>query len=103
MYAVVEDGARQFKVKSGDVLWVDFQDAKPGAKYVFDKVLLSGGDGQVKIGRPYISGAKVIGEVLSQAKAPKLISHDYRRRENYHRRIGHRQPHLVVKITEIKA
>ena len=103
MYAVIQDGPHQFKVKSGDRIWVAHRVADPGATLVFDKVLVCGEDtGAVRIGMPHVGGARVMGEVLGPVKGQKVISHMYRRRKKSHVRKGHRQKAVAVKITKIE-
>ena len=100
MYAIIEDSGRQFKVAEGEKIEVDLRAAKAGDTIEFDKVLFVAGDSPA-IGAPYVAGAKVVGSVEEQIKAHKLISYKYTRREPYHRKVGHRQQYLRVKITKI--
>jgi large subunit ribosomal protein L21 len=101
MYAIIEESGKQFKVTSGDRIRVD-RDFKEGEKSLtFDKVLLVAGEGSPKIGTPFVGGATVTVEVIGAAKGPKIDIQKYKRRKGYHKKIGHRQPYLEVRITGI--
>ena len=101
LYAVIEDSGRQFKVAEGERIDVDLRDAKAGDAIEFDRVLFCSDGDKVTVGAPYLENAKVRGAVEAEAKAPKVISFKYRRRKGYHRKIGHRQRYLRVRITEL--
>lgn len=111
MYAIIEDSGTQFKVTSGDVIRIDraledHQGLIDARTIKFDKVLLiGGGDGanSSKLGAPTLSGVTIEGEVLGAVKSDKVIIEKHHRRKRYHRRKGHRQNFLEVKIGEIKA
>ena len=101
MYAIIEEGGKQYKVTSGDTILID-RNVKEGDKTVtFDRVLLVGGEGQPKIGAPLVAGATVTADVLGPVKGPKVVSVKYKRRKGYHKKIGHRQQYTSVKITGI--
>ncbi len=101
MYAIIEEGGKQFKVTSGDTIQVD-RAAEEGAKSLtFDRVLLVAGEGTPKIGAPLVKGATVTADVLGPVKGPKVVSVKYKRRKGYHKKIGHRQNYTAVKITGI--
>ena len=109
MYAVIEQGGKQYKVAKGDVIEVELTDVKADATTLeFDKVLMiSDGEKDVKIGSPYLEGAKVIADFKTTAeegvvKGTKLYPMQFRRRKNSRRRIGHRQKYLQVMINEIQ-
>lgn len=103
MFAVIEDGNRQYRVQQGDLLVVDFrEDAQPGQSLTFDKVLLANAGGGSVIGKPTIAGASVAAEVVvGEFKGPKLEIQKLRRRHASRRHTGHRQKHTRVKITAI--
>ena len=103
MYAIIEDGGRQYKVAEGDRILVELRDGKAGDAIEFDRVLFLGGADAPKVGVPCIENAKVRAEVEAEVKAKKVISYKYRRREGYHRKVGHRQRHLRIRITQIVA
>lgn len=103
MFAIIEDGSRQYRVEVGDSLTVDFRvGIEAGAALKFDRVLLANGGSASTIGRPFIEGASVTGEVLTgEFKGPKIEIQKFRRRKNYRRHTGHRQKYTIVKITSI--
>ncbi len=103
MFAVFEDGSRQYKVRQGDVLAVDLRsEAKDGETLTFDKVLLANGGGDSVLGRPVIDGATVTAEVVvAEYKGIKLEIQKFKRRNASKRHTGHRQKYTRVKITGI--
>lgn len=101
MYAVIETGGKQYTVKAGDKVKVEKLNANEGDSIVFDKVLLIGGE-SVKVGKPYIEGAKVEAKVLAQAKDKKIVVYKYKPKKNERNKKGHRQPFTLVEIADIK-
>ena len=108
MYAVVEQGGKQYKVAQGDVLEIELTEVPADAKSIeLDKVLFINNDEDIKIGSPYIEGAKVVASFTDTAensvvKGPKLYPMHFRRRKNSQRKMGHRQKYLQVKIESIE-
>ena len=100
MYAVFEDGARQYRVQEGDVVSVDFRDVQVGSNIEFKRVLLCQRDADTKIGQPVIAGATVVGEVVGFPSTKIYVQH-FKRRKNQRRFRGHRQPYTSVKIRQI--
>ena len=103
MYAVIKTGGKQYRVAEGQMLQVEKLAGSPGDAITFDQVLMVGGDGKAKVGRPHVSGAKVKAEIVAQDRDKKIIVFKFRRRKNYRRKNGHRQPYTEVKITGIDA
>ena len=109
MYAVIEQGSKQYKVAEGDSLNIDLADITDDAKTIeLDKVLFVGDEKGVKVGTPYVEGAKVIASFKTTAeeavvKGKKLYPMHFRRRKHSKRRIGHRQKYLQVTIDSIQA
>ena len=105
MYAIIEDGGRQYKVTSGDTILIDREAPAEGAgdakTIKFDRVLLVAGEGAPKIGLPTIANATVSADVIGEEKGVKIDIQKYKRRKGYHKKIGHRQRYLRVKITGI--
>jgi large subunit ribosomal protein L21 len=102
MYAVIKTGGKQYRVAPGDRLRVEKIAGGVGDKVTFSEVLLVGSkDGDVKIGRPLLSGAKVEAKITAQDRAKKIIVFKLRRRKNYRRKGGHRQPFTALEITGI--
>ncbi|NLB52462.1 MAG: 50S ribosomal protein L21 [Syntrophomonadaceae bacterium] len=103
MNAVMKTGGKQYKVSEGNILKVEKIDAEVGDKITFDEVLfLTDGEGNVKVGNPVVSDAKVIAEVIQQGRDKKVIVYKYKRRKNYHKKQGHRQPFTKIKIEKIE-
>jgi len=103
MFAVIKTGGKQYRVAAGDVLEVELVAGEAGATIEFDKVLAVGGEKGVKLGKPFLAGAKVTAEVIGRTRGEKLIIFKKRRRQNSRRKNGHRQDYLSVKITNIAA
>jgi large subunit ribosomal protein L21 len=101
MYAVIKTGGKQYRVSEGETLHVEKLAGNAGDAVTFDQVLLVGGGDSVKVGAPLVKGASVKAEIVDQAKDKKIIIFKFRRRKNYRRKIGHRQPFTAVKITGI--
>jgi len=99
MYAIIEVGGRQWRVQPGTQLDINRLPVDVGAQHTVERVLFANHDRGVQVGRPYIPGAKVICEVLAHRQGPKTISYHFRRRENWRKTVGHRQPltRLIVK------
>ena len=104
MYAIIADGSRQYKVREGQELAVDFRDLSVGEKLTFDRVLaVSDGQGDLKLGTPIVDGASVQAEVVGAEKGEKLVVQKIRRRKNSRRKTGHRSIHTRVKIAKISS
>lgn len=101
MYALIETGGKQYKVEEGDILSIEKLKVDQGETVSFDKVLMISDDNSVKVGKPYVDGAVVEGEVLLHGKGKKIIVFKYKAKKNYRRKQGHRQPFTQVKITKI--
>jgi len=102
MYAVLETGSKQYRVRTGDTLEVERLPAEKGATIALDRVLMINADGKVAIGTPTVSGASVLAEVVDHIRGEKKIIFKMRRREGYHKKQGHRQELTVIRIKEIK-
>ncbi|MFT3773699.1 MAG: 50S ribosomal protein L21 [Minicystis sp.] len=102
MYAVIRTGGKQYRVTEGQTLRVEKLPGSAGDKVTFGEVLLVGGD-TPKIGQPLVKGASVAAEIKAQDKGPKIVIFKFRRRKNYRRKTGHRQPYTELKITGITA
>ena len=101
MYAVVKAGGHQYRVSQGDELTVDFLEGKKeGDKVTLDQVLLVGGDKTV-VGAPLVEGAKVEATVKKQTRNPKILVFKFKRRKDYKRTNGHKQPVTVLEINSI--
>ena len=101
MYAVIKTGGKQYKVSEGDVLNFEKIEGDKGATVSFDEVLLISKDEDVKVGTPFVEGAKVVGEIISQIRGPKITVFKMKRRKGYSKKTGHRQDLTNLKIKEI--
>ena len=102
MYAVFEDGSRQYRVQEGDVVRLDYREVKVGDSLEFPHVLLCHAEAGTKIGQPLIAGAKIVGQVVDLPTTKIQVQH-FRRRKNYRRLRGHTQFYTAVKIQKIVA
>lgn len=101
MYAVIKTGGKQYRVKKGDTVLVELLPNKVGDKADFKEILLVGEGNDVKIGQPVVASASVSTEVIAIEKGPKLIAYKRKRRKQYERKMGHRQPYTRLLITSI--
>ena len=99
MYAIIENGNKQYKVSEGDVVRVEKLNAEVGATVEFKAVLVSADDG-VKFGAD-VANAKVSAKVEAQDKFRKVIVFKYKSKKNERKKQGHRQPFTAVKIEKI--
>ena len=103
MFAVIKTGGKQYRVVANDEIIVMTLAGEAGEKITFDDVLMLADGDNIQLGAPMVAGAKVIGEIVAQARGPKVIAFKKRRRKNSKRKRGHRQDLTVVRITEILA
>ncbi len=102
-YAVINAGGKQHKVAVGDHIKVEKIEAGVGDQVTFDQVLALQTDGGLQIGRPVLKGARVVGRVVAQDKAKKVLIFKKKKRKQYRRTRGHRQPYTAVVVEEIHA
>ena len=102
-YAVISAGGKQHKVAVGDRIRVEKIVAGVGDKVTFDEVLALQTEGGLQVGRPVLKGARVVGRVVEQDKAKKVLIFKKKKRKQYRRTRGHRQPYTAVVVEEIKA
>lgn len=103
MFAVFESGGKQHRVAPGDVVRLERLSGGIGDGVAFERVLMVGERSGVSVGAPYLEGARVQGEVVSQGRGRKVRVVKFRRRKNYLRQAGHRQHFTEVRITGIEA
>ncbi len=101
MYAVVETGGKQLRVTVGQTVQVEKLPGEPGQEVVLDRVLLLGGERTV-VGTPWVPGARVVGRIVKQGKAPKIVVFKYKPKVRYRRKHGHRQPYTALRIERIE-
>ena len=102
-YAVIATGGKQYVVRKGSVVDVERLDVGVGQSVPLAPVLAIHDGQHLTIGRPAVAGAEVIGEVLAQARAPKVVSYKYKRRKGFHWTRGHRQAVTRVKILTVES
>lgn len=101
MYAIIATGGKQYKVTEGEVLQIEKLEEDIGSPVEFEQVLMIADGDSIQIGQPYISGAKVVGEVSEQGRCDKIHIIKFRRRKHYMRHQGHRQYFTAVKVKAI--
>lgn len=99
MFAIIQSGGKQYRVAQGDVVKLELLKAEVGQVVDLPVVLLAGDT--VQVGKPFVAGASVKGEVVEHGKHAKLYGYKYRAKTNYRRKYGHRQPYTAVKIQAI--
>jgi large subunit ribosomal protein L21 len=100
MYAVFEDGSHQYRVSEGDLVRLDYRDTAVGDRLEFNRVLLYQAGDETRIGQPLVEGARILAEVVDHPSEKIYVQH-FRRRKNYRRLRGHRQPYTEVQIRNI--
>lgn len=103
MYAIIETGGKQYKVSEGDTLFIEKLDVEEGGAVTFDKVLAVADGDNVTFGAPVVDGATVTANVVKNGKAKKIYVFKMKRKKNYRRKKGHRQPFTKVVIEKINA
>jgi large subunit ribosomal protein L21 len=101
MYAIIKTGGKQYQVSEGDVISVEKLNGANGETIVFDEILVVSKDGELQIGAPVVTGAKVEGKVVQQGKEKKVIVFKYKPKKDYRKKQGHRQPFTRIKIEKI--
>jgi len=101
MYAIIQDGGRQYKVTQGQELTIDYRDVPSGESISFEKVVAYSDGSSLRLGEPTLTGASVTAKVLGVAQGPKLVIQKFRRRKTLRRRTGHRQLFTMVRIDKI--
>jgi len=102
-YAIFKTGGKQYRVSQGDLVEVELLPLEEGSTAVFDDVLFLGGNGDVQVGTPFVSGAKVTAKVVGQVRAKKVTAFKYKRRTGYHLTKGHRRQLTRLQIESIGA
>ncbi len=103
MYAVVRDRGAQYRVEQGQTLDVALMNVEPGSEVVLEEVLLVGDTDDVKVGTPLVANARVVAEVVGEARGEKIVVFKYKRKKRYRRRTGHRQDYTRIAIKAIEA
>ena len=104
MFAIIETGGQQFRVKEGDTLKVSrLVGLEPGKEIIFDKVLLTDNGQETKIGKPYLEGSKVEAKLIEEGRGRKIVIQKFKAKSNYRKKMGFRPYFSEVTITGIKA
>jgi large subunit ribosomal protein L21 len=103
MYAIVKTGGKQFKAAKDEVLIIEKLEGEPGTKVTLDEVVMIADGAKVKVGAPFVKGARVQGEIVRQGKGAKINAFNYKPKKNERKRWGHRQPQTHLRITAIEA
>ena len=101
MYAIIATGGKQYKVSEGDVIKVEKLNAEAGNTVTFDNVIAVSND-SLKVGAD-VANATVTATVMEQGRGKKVIVYKYKRKTGYHKKNGHRQAYIQVKIDKINA
>lgn len=102
MYAIIQTGGKQYRIGLGDVLRVEKLPGDVGETVTLDNVLLVASGEEFHVGQPLIAGAQVAAQILRQGKAKKILVFKKKRRKNYRRLRGHRQPYTALQIKDIQ-
>lgn len=102
MYAVIQTGGKQYKVKPGDRLYVEKREEPVDSQIMLDALLLADGE-NVRVGTPTVAGVQVVAKVGETEKGEKLRIFKMKRRKGYRRKTGHRQPYTTLNIVDIQA
>jgi large subunit ribosomal protein L21 len=100
-YAIVEDGGKQYRAVIGESIEVDRYPLEVGEEIDMERVLLIADGENVKVGTPFIDGAKIQGTVVGQIKGPKIVVFRYKAKERIRSKTGHRQQYTKVRIDAI--
>lgn len=101
MFVIIETGGKQYKVAPGEKLKVEKLDVEAGGKLSLDKVLLVADGENVKVGTPYVEGAKVETKVLSHGREKKKIVFKYHSKTRYRKKKGHRQHFTELEVVKV--
>jgi large subunit ribosomal protein L21 len=102
MYAVIRSGGKQHRVEPGQSVRVEKLAGAVGDAIELSEVLLVGGDGEARVGKPLVAGARAIGTITAQGRGPKIRIFKMKRRKNYRRRSGHRQDFTEIRVDKIE-
>ena len=102
-YAIVQTGGKQYQVRPGDTIRVESLPQEAGETVELEDVLMVSKDGEVTLGNPTVSGAKVTAEVAEHGRAKKIVVFKYKAKTRYRRKQGHRQPYTELTVKDITA
>ncbi len=102
MYAVVRSGGKQYRIEPGQRVRLERVPGAVGEAFELGEVLLIGGEGEARIGKPLLTGAKAVGRIVGQGRGPKITLFKMKRRKNYRRKQGHRQNYTEILVDRIE-
>ena len=102
MYAIIQTGSKQYRVRKGDVLDVELLHPESEGPISLGQVLLVKTEEKTTVGAPFVKGSEVLAEIIDEAKGPKVVAFKYKKRKQWRRKVGHRQHYSRVKILDIK-
>ncbi|MBM7623107.1 50S ribosomal protein L21 [Sporohalobacter salinus] len=103
MYAIIETGGKQYKVEEGQMVEVEKLDVEEDDSVEFETIKAVSSEEGLQVGQPTLEDAKVTGKVVEQGKGDKIIVFKYKPKNNYRKKMGHRQPYTKVMIEDIQA
>jgi len=103
VYAIIQTGGKQYRVKPGDVVRVERLRGEVGSSVTLGDVLLVAGEGEPRVGSPHVSGVSVVGTVVAQDRDTKVRVFKFKKRKHYRRTRGHRQSFTAVRIDAVRA
>jgi large subunit ribosomal protein L21 len=102
MYALVKSGGKQVRVEPGKKVRVEKLAGEVGERVELGEVLLVGDGETARVGKPLVTGARVVGTITAQGRAPKVTVFKLKRRKNYRRKAGHRQAYTEIHVDGIE-
>jgi large subunit ribosomal protein L21 len=102
MYAIIQTGGKQYQVAPGDVIRIETLSGEKGDTISLPQVLFVAREQEILVGRPYLEGVSVTGEILHQGRDHKILVFKHKKRKGYKKLVGHRQPYTQLKIKEIQ-
>ncbi len=101
MYAIIETGGKQYRAEEGKVIRVEKLPAEKGETVKFDRVLMFNNGSEMQVGKPYLDSCSVEGKVVRSGRSKKITVFKFKRKKNYRRKQGHRQPYTEVLISSV--
>jgi len=101
MYAIFRSGGRQYEARPGHVVKIEKISGKVGESVTLDEVLLFSDGDQVRVGQPMVEGVRVQATIITQGRLPKIVIFKHKRRKDYRKRQGHRQPYTAMRVENI--
>lgn len=101
MYAIFQSGGKQYQAKPGAVVKLEKLQGEIGDKVTLDQVLMVEDEGEVRVGQPLLQDITIQGRIVEQNRRRKIVIFKYKRRKDYHKKQGHRQPYTAVLIEGI--